>query len=146
MYNGENAIGELIRMAKLVSKIKELWSDRKRILGLPISFTRYALSEDRFFVRKGFLNVRQEEIILYRIRDLSASQTLWQRIFGVGSILITSTDKTTPQLLVKNVKQPFEVKELIHKSVEELKIKRRVRVGEMSMDVDDSYDFDELSE
>ncbi len=133
-------------MAKLASKIKELWSDRKRFLGMPITFTRYSLSEDRFFLRKGFLNVRQEEIILYRIRDLSASQTLWQRIFGVGSITITSTDKTTPVLLVKNVKQPFEVKELIHQKVEELKIKRRMRVGEMSMDVDDGYDFDDLTE
>lgn len=113
---------------------------------MPITFTRYSLSEDRFFLRKGFLNVRQEEVILYRIRDLSASQTLWQRIFGVGSITITSTDKTTPVLLVKNVKQPFEVKELIHQKVEELKIKRRMRVGEMSMDVDDGYDFDDLSE
>lgn len=113
---------------------------------MPITFTRYSISEDRFFLRKGFLNVRQEEIILYRIRDLSASQTLWQRIFGVGSITITSTDKTTPVLLVKNVKQPFEVKELIHQKVEELKIKRRMRVGEMSMDVDDGYDFDDLTE
>lgn len=133
-------------MAKLVSKIVEIWHDRKRFLGMPITFTRYALSEDRFFVRKGLLNVQQEEILLYRIRDLSASQSLWQRIFGVGSIIITSTDKTTPQLLVKNVKQPFEVKELIHENVERLKIQRRVRVGEMSMDVDDSYDFDEITE
>lgn len=97
-------------------------------------------------MRKGLLNVQQEEILLYRIRDLGASQSLWQRIFGVGSIIITSTDKTTPQLLVKNVKQPFEVKELIHENVEKLKIQRRVRVGEMSMDVDDSYDFDEITE
>lgn len=95
---------------------------------------------------KGLLNVRQEEILLYRVRDLGASQTLWQRIFGVGSITITSTDKTAPVLLVKNVKQPFEVKELIHETVEELKISRRMRVGEMSMDVDDHYDFDELTE
>ena len=109
-------------MAKLVSKIKEIWHDRKRFLGMPITFTRYALSEDRFFVRKGLLNVQQEEILLYRIRDLGASQSLWQRIFGVGSIIITSTDKTTPQLLIKNVKQPFEVKELIHENVEKLKM------------------------
>ena len=97
-------------------------------------------------MRKGLLNVQQEEILLYRIRDLGASQSLCQRIFGVGSIIITSTDKTTPQLLIKNVKQPFEVKELIHENVEKLKIQRRVRVGEMSMDVDDSYDFDEITE
>ena len=72
-------------MAKLVSKIVEIWHDRKRILGMPISFTRYALSEDRLFLKRGFLNVRHDEIVLYRVRDLRVSVSLWQRIFGVGT-------------------------------------------------------------
>lgn len=80
-------------MAKLVSKIVEIWHDRKRILGMPISFTRYALSEDRLFLRRGFLNVRHDEIVLYRVRDLRVSVSLWQRIFGVGSVTVVSTDK-----------------------------------------------------
>ena len=74
-------------MAKLVSKIVEIWHDRKRILGMPISFTRYALSEDRLFLKRGFLNVRHDEIVLYRVRDLRVSVSLWQRIFGVGTIV-----------------------------------------------------------
>lgn len=131
-------------MEKLVSKIKELWHDRKRILGLPWTFTRYALSEDRIFVRHGFLNITQDEVILYRVRDLHVSQTLWQRIFGVGTITVVSTDKSIPQLLLKNIKQPFEVKELVHEYVEKMKIERRMRVGEMSMDVDDdTFDFED---
>ncbi|MDO4815742.1 MAG: PH domain-containing protein [Bacillota bacterium] len=131
-------------MAKVLASIKELWHDRKRYFGLPWSFTRYALSEDRLFLRRGFLNIKQDEIVLYRIRDLRVTQNLWQRIFGVGTVHVVSTDKSIPQLDIKNVKQPFEVKELIHKTVEELKIKRRMRVGEMSMDVDDdSFDFED---
>ena len=133
-------------MAKLVSKIKEIWHDRKRFLGRPITFTRYALSEDRFFVRKGLLNVHQEEILLYRIRDLSASQSLWQRIFGVGSVTVVSTDKSIPELTLKNIRQPNEVKELIHERVEKMKIERRMRVGEMSMDIDDdSIDLEDMN-
>jgi len=46
------------------------WKDRKRILGLPITFTRYRLSEDRLFLEKGFFNIKQEEVLLYRVRDL----------------------------------------------------------------------------
>ena len=124
-------------MAKLISKIVELWHDRKRILGLPITFTRYALSEDRLFLKRGFLNVRQDEIVLYRIRDLRVSVNLWQRIFGVGTVTVVSTDKSIPELQLKNIKQPNEVKELIHEYVEKMKIARRMRVGEMSMDIDD---------
>lgn len=131
-------------MAKVLASIKELWHDRKRYFGLPWSFTRYALSEDRLFLRRGFLNIKQDEIVLYRVRDLRVTQNLWQRIFGVGTIHVVSTDKSVPTLDIKNVKQPFEVKELIHSTVEELKIKRRMRVGEMSMDLeDDAFDFEE---
>ena len=131
-------------MAKLVSKIVEIWHDRKRILGLPISFTRYALSEDRLFLKRGVINVKQEEIVLYRVRDLRVSVSLWQRLFGVGTVTVISTDKSIPELMLKNIRQPNEVKELIHEYVEKMKIARRMRVGEMSMDVDDdTIDFED---
>ena len=132
-------------MAKLVSKIVELWHDRKRILGMPLSFTRYALSEDRLFLKRGFLNVHQDEVVLYRVRDLRVNQSLWQRIFGVGTVMVVSTDKSIPELVLKNIRQPNEVKELIHEYVEKMKIERRMRVGEMSMDIDgdDAVDFED---
>ena len=133
-------------MAKLVSKIVEIWHDSKRILGMPISFTRYALSEDRLFLKRGFLNVRHDEILLYRVRDLRVSVSLWQRIFGVGSVTVASTDKSIPELTLKNIRQPNEVKELIHEHVEKMKIERRMRIGEMSMDVDDdTIDLEEMN-
>ena len=126
--------------------IQYLWKDRKRRLGLPLSFTRYAVSEDRLFLSTGFLNIKDEEILLYRIRDLSVSRSLGQRIFGVGSITVTSSDKSQPTLLIQNVKDPVAVKELIHSQVEEMKIRRKVRIGEFSnvnTDVDDEADDDD---
>ncbi len=117
-----------------------IWKDRKRFLGMPLSFTRYALSEDRLFLSVGFLNIKDEEILLYRIRDINTSRTLWQRIFGVGSIHVVSSDKTAPNLVLKNIKHPIEVKELLHTQVEEMKIRRRVRLGEV---VSDNFDMDE---
>ena len=112
-----------------------LWKDRKRHLGLPLSFTRYALSEDRLFLSVGFFSIKDEEILLYRIRDISTSRSLWQRIVGVGTITVVSSDKTAPTLLLKNVKNPLDVKELLHRQVEEVKIRRRIRVGEIMTDV-----------
>lgn len=125
--------------------IEYLWKDRKRYFGMPISFTRYALSEDRLFLSVGFLNIKDDEILLYRVRDIDTQRSLWQRIFGVGTITVVSSDKTMPTLVMKNVKDPVFVKELLHRQVEEMKIKRRVRLGEImtsSMDDDDS-DLDE---
>ena len=118
-----------------------IWKDRKRFLGLPLSFTRYALSEDRLFQSIGFLNIRDEEILLYRIRDINTTRTLWQRLFGVGTVTVVSSDKSMPVLVLKNVKDPTMVKELLHQQVEEMKIRRRVRVGEiMTSNMDDTDD------
>ena len=121
--------------------IEYLWKDKKRYFGMPLSFTRYQLSEDRLFYSVGFLNIKDDEILLYRVRDIATSRTLWQRIFGVGTVTVVSSDKTMPTLILKNVKDPMLVKELIHKQVEEMKIKRRVRFGEiMTTDADDDMD------
>lgn len=122
-----------------------LWQDKKRIFGMPITFTKYSVSEDRLFLEKGFFTISVDEILLYRIRDISLKMTLGQRIFGVGSIIVNSTDKTMPNLEIKNVKNPIMVKELIHKKVEEMKLARKMRVGEVLESSDCDHD-DEIDD
>ena len=114
-----------------MESIQYIWKDRKRILGMPITFTRYRLSEDRLFCEKGFLNIKQDEVLLYRVRDLQLNMSLGQRIFGVGTICVVSSDKSVPHMDLVNVKDPRNVKELIHRSVEEAKDKRRMRTMEV---------------
>lgn len=111
--------------------ITYLWKDRKRILGLPITFTRYRLSDDRIFRETGLLNLKEEEVLLYRVRDLELRRSLFQRIFGVGTVCVHSSDKTTPHLDLLNIKNPREVKELLHRQVEEMKLSRRMRTTEL---------------
>ena len=127
-------------------KISYLWKDRKRHFGLPLSFTRYSLSEDRLFYSVGLLNIRDSEVILYRVRDIDTHRGLWQRLFGVGTITVYSSDKSTPVLQLQNVKDPVFVKELIHKQGEENKSRARFRVGEvMSNQIDDvDHDFGDM--
>ena len=122
--------------------IEYLWKDRKRYFGLPLSFTRYSMSEDRLFVSVGFLNIKDDEVLLYRVRDIDTRRSLWQRIFGVGTVTVVSADKTMPNLVLQNVKDPIFVKELIHKQVEEMKIQRKVRLGEITTDSDCDCDHD----
>ena len=123
-----------------------LWTDRKRFLGMPLSFTRYALSEDRLFLSIGFLSIKDEEVLLYRVRDITTRRSLWQRLFGVGSVTVVSSDKTMPTLMLKNIKNPLRVKELLHNQVEEMKLQRRVRVGEIMASGYDENDDDYLDQ
>ena len=125
--------------------IEILWKDRKRYLGLPLSFTRYSLSEDRLFLSVGFLNIKDDEVLLYRVRDIASTRTLGQRLFGVGTVVVMSSDKSMPNMVLKNIKDPVRIKEIIHEQVEEMKIRRRVRVGEiMTADMDGDGEPDEF--
>ncbi len=123
-------------MASTVEPIEYLWKDRKRYFGLPLSFTRYRLSEDRLFCEKGFLNIKSDEVLLYRVRDLQLNMKLGQRVFGTGTVSVVSSDKSIPHLDLVNVRDPRAVKELIHRSVEEAKDKRRMRTMEVMGDQD----------
>ncbi|MDD6327650.1 MAG: PH domain-containing protein [Eubacteriales bacterium] len=125
-----------------MKKTECTWYDRKRHLGLPISFTKYYIFEDRFFNETGFFTTNIEEILLYRIRDISVQINLWQKIFGVGTIVLISSDKTMPSLEVKNIKNPRGVKEIMHQEIERMKDSKRIRVGEI-LDGHDNCDLDQ---
>lgn len=116
------------------------WRDKKRHFGLPISFTTYSVSEDRLFLETGFLNRTYEEVLLYRVRDISLKRSLGQMLFGVGTIVIHSSDKSSSTLEIQDVKSPKQVKELIHQLVEESKTRRRFRFGEFDTIGEDNED------
>lgn len=121
-----------------------LWSDRKRtVFGLPLSFTKYSLSEERLFIETGFLNKNEDEVRLYRIMDVSLRRSLFQRIFGVGTIHCCSADKTMKDFDIVSVKKSKEVKELLSEQVEKERVEKRVTNREF-LDHDDMDELDEL--
>lgn len=112
-----------------------VWSERKRLwCGLPWTFTKYALSEDRLFVTSGLLKTVENEVRLYRILDLSLSRTLIQKLFGLGTIRISSSDKTLGNFDLINIKNPVQVKERLSGLVEENRDKKRVTSREFMGD------------
>ncbi len=121
-----------------------VWKDRKRTLfGLPWSFTRYSLSEERFFLSTGLLNTKEDEVRLYRILDLQLNISLHQRIWGLGTIVVSSSDKSLGNFEIKNVKRPREVKEMLSDLVEKQREAKRVVSREYMSDddMDDDDDF-----
>lgn len=117
-----------------------LWQDKKRIFGMPISFTRYILEEDRLILKEGFLKTVENEIMLYRIQDLTLIRTLGAKLFGVGTLELRSSDKSHPILYIRNIKDSASVKKLLSDNVESERMKRRVGthefIGEEIMDED----------
>lgn len=117
-----------------------IWWDKKRYFGLKLSFTTYAISEDRLFRETGLLSRNYEEVLLYRVRDITLTRSLWQMLFRVGTITVHSSDKSASTLEMVNVKAPKYIKELLHQQVEEAKERRRFRFGEFDTIGDDNED------
>lgn len=119
-----------------------LWSDRKRIIfGLPWTFTKYSLSEDRLFISRGFLNTKEDEVRLYRITDISLNRSFGQRMFGLGTIKCCSGDKTLGDFEIKNIKKSKDVKEMLSQMVEAERDRKRVSSREyIDRDCDDDHD------
>lgn len=120
-----------------------IWKDRKRpFLGLPWSFTKYELTEQKLIINKGFLNVSEEEVRLYRFVDVTMTQTLGQRIFGVGNLHCETNDRSSGNFVIELVKNPRRVKEILSDAVEAERDRKRVSVREFMADMDDGADVD----
>lgn len=115
-----------------------LWQGRKRLLffGLPWTFTKYMFTEEKFTVDSGLLTSKQDEIRLYRIVDISLTRTLVQKMFGLGTITCNTSDKTSPILEIKNIKESQVVKEMLSEAVEKERMNKRVSSREY-MNLDD---------
>ncbi len=121
-----------------MARDKSLWRARKNnFLGLPWTFTVYELTNDRLFVESGFLNKKEDEVRLYRILDLELNRSLGQRIFGMGTIKVSSSDKSLKNFELVNIKNPKAIKEMLSQLVEEQRDAKRVVNREMmGMDAD----------
>ncbi len=135
-------------MKKSKEGIEYLWTDKKRTLfGLPLSFTRYYLTETRLITRIGFLTVEEDEMDIYRIMDKKMKLPLMQRIFGCGSLILFSKDVDTPEKEIHAIKNPRQVSDLITACINEQRdqfsIRGRDMVGPTGMPPE-MYDYDDI--
>ena len=126
-----------------------LWAGKKCILGMPITFTRYILTDTTLYTKIGFINIREDEVELYRIFDKKISFTLGQRIFGCGTIDLVSKDIDTPEKKLVSIKKPREVKKILDAVVKEQRDKYYVRGRDMiggAIDTQDELMQDHFTE
>ena len=122
----------------------QLWTGKPHnFLGLPLNFTRYFITTNKFITRKGFLNIHEDEVLLYRVTDKKLSLPLTQRIFGCGSITIHAKDSDTPTKELRSIKAPRKVMELLDEVVETARRENLVYGREMIGALNDSdHDLD----
>lgn len=135
-------------MADTINKID--WHDRKHFMWFPFSFTVYEVGNERLYQKTGLFNTKYDEVLLYRIMDLTLQRTFLQKLFGTGTLILKCKVDSSGEIELKNIKNPIEVKNMLSNMIEEVREKRRV-VGkefygnEFSMhDEDCCYDMDDI--
>lgn len=108
-----------------------LWADTKRWLGMPLTFTRYQVDENRLYCKDGFLKTQTDELLLYRIMDIKSSQTLGQRLFGVGTVTLFCSDKSSGVLELQNIKKHDQVRRFLSDLVERKRTETGVKGREI---------------
>ena len=121
-----------------------VWKDRKHFMWFPISFTKYEIKNERLYQETGLFNTHYDELLLYRITDLCLKRSLAQKIFGTGTIVLSTKADSDKEVLLKNVKNPKEVKDLISHLVEEARDRKKVVGKEFFDDSSDDLDYFDL--
>jgi uncharacterized membrane protein YdbT with pleckstrin-like domain len=94
--------------------------------------TRYALTTERLRISTGVFTRTVEEIELYRVRDTSLVEPLLYRLFGLATILITTSDYSAPHVRLVGVPDGEAVREALRRHVEASRQRQGVRDIEMT--------------
>ncbi len=97
---------------------------------------RYKVTTERIFYTTGIFSKKTEAMELYRVRDVDMYEPFWQRLFKLGNVALTTSDKTAMNFLLKAVPNPAELMNNIRKNVEQRRDVKRVRGVEFLDDED----------
>lgn len=98
---------------------------------LVIANTQYELTTQRLRTRTGVLNKHFDELELYRVRDYKLEQPFLQRMFSLSTVILTTSDKSNPLLVLKAVPRGDVLREQMRTHVEEARMRRGVREIDM---------------
>lgn len=88
---------------------------------------RYVITSQRVKVTTGLLSRHTNEIELYRVRDYSVVEPFWLRLVGCGNIILLTSDRTNPQIVLHAVPGVTALKDEIRKYTEQMRQRRGVR-------------------
>lgn len=124
------------------------FTEKKRwvFFGLPFTFTTYTVTDDIITVNSGLVRRVENDCYLYKVVDVRLEASLFERLFGLGTVHCFSSDKTDPDLRLMHIKNAKAVKDFILKQSEEERMRRKT-LNTQSLDgapgigVGDSCDF-----
>ena len=95
-----------------------------------VASTRYRLTSQRLFAQTGLIAKNLEEVELFRVKDVTLSQGVLDRLLGVGTVTVLSTDDTAPKLELAGIRDPVAAKEALRTAFRAARQREGLRTGE----------------
>lgn len=95
-----------------------------------VASTRYRLTTQRLFAQTGLIAKNLEEIELFRVKDVTLSQGVLDRLLGVGTVTVLSTDDTAPELALEGIRDPLAAKEALRTAFRAARQREGMRMAE----------------
>ncbi len=126
------------------------YSERSRwlLFGLPWTFTRYEIRENDFTIIKGFFTVRENDCYMYKISDVEITRSFMQRLAGLSTIVLYTSDVTDRTIVMKNIRHGKEIKDFLLQASESARLRRRTvsmqNIGFGAGDIHDVDGYDDM--
>ena len=100
----------------------------------------YEITDQRLIIKRGILFKTIDEIELYRIKDVRLGYSLLNQMTDIGTIILTSSDRTTAggEFILRDIPMARDRREGLRKLVDRARQRRGVR----ELDVEDAYALD----
>ena len=100
----------------------------------------YEITDQRLIIKRGILFKTIDEVELYRIKDVRLDYSLLNQMTDIGTITLTSSDRTTNggEFTLRDIPMARERREGLRKLVDRARQRRGVR----ELDVEDTYALD----
>ena len=87
----------------------------------------FTLTTERLRLKKGVLNQVFDEVELYRVKDVTLTRSAVQRMFGLGTVTMQTSDQGQETICIDSVRSSEELREQLRKQVEIIRDRKRVR-------------------
>jgi uncharacterized membrane protein YdbT with pleckstrin-like domain len=85
---------------------------------LKTKFTKYEITEERIIETTGVFSRSTDETELYRVKDIRLEEPFFLRMFGLSTILLVTSDKTSPIITLSGVKNGNSLRKTLRDAVE----------------------------
>ncbi|MEW6502412.1 MAG: PH domain-containing protein [Chloroflexota bacterium] len=109
---GSDTDDHLTRLTETDDGEQVLWKGRP-LLSL---VEYYIITNERIKVVRGLLGKDYENYELIRIQDIDFAQSVGERILDIGDLRIKGADPSHSEIVLRNIKNPHEVYELLRKA------------------------------